>query len=366
MMIPDRWNHLISVLPNPHILQSAEWAEVKTRFEWQPLYKLWDSKRGETTASALVLQRSVSLKGFAARVRVLYVPKGPLLNWNNAELRGKVLDDLQTIAKSQGAIFIKIDPDVLLGTGQPGKQNTTESPLGMTLTHELQERGWQYSREQIQFRNTVLIDLSSDESELLSRMKQKTRYNINLARRKGVTVRMGDESDYRMLYQMYAETAVRDGFVIRPEAYYRTVWTTFARAGYGGPLIAEVEGEPAAGIFVFRFGRRAWYLYGMSNHRSREKMPNYLLQWEAIRQSKELGCEVYDLWGAPDDFSENDPLWGVYRFKEGLGGTVARTIGAWDFPVRPLLYRLYTQTLPRLLQVMRRRGSKKNRQQVSV
>jgi peptidoglycan pentaglycine glycine transferase (the first glycine) len=91
-------------------------------------------------------------------------------------------------------------------------------------------------------------------------------------------------------------------------------------------------------------------------------MPNHLLQWEAIRRSKEAGCEVYDLWGAPDKFQEGDPLWGVYRFKEGLGGQVVRTLGAWDLPVRPLLYRLYTQVLPRLIELMRRRGSAKTQQ----
>jgi peptidoglycan pentaglycine glycine transferase (the first glycine) len=361
-MIQDKWNQLISTLPTPHLLQTAEWAEVKKRFGWQPIYKTWESNSGEVNAAALVLQRTVSLAGFAARLRILYAPKGPLLDWNNAELRNRVLDELAGLARQQGALLIKIDPDVPLGSGPPGEEGADESPLGLAVIKKLEERGWRFSNEQIQFRNTVLIDLAPPEGELLSRMKQKTRYNINLARRKGVSVRAGNESDFGMLYQMYLETARRDRFIIRPENYYRAVWTTFCRAGYGEPMIAEVEGEPAAAIFVFRFGRRAWYLYGMSSHRNRETMPNHLLQWEAIRRSKEAGCEVYDLWGAPDKFQEGDPLWGVYRFKEGLGGQVVRTLGAWDLPVRPLLYRLYTQVLPRLIELMRRRGSAKTQQ----
>jgi peptidoglycan pentaglycine glycine transferase (the first glycine) len=365
-MIPIKWNHLIGELPDPHILQTAEWAEIKHKFGWDPIYKTWEINKGQIEAGALILQRSISLKGFASRIRVLYVPKGPVMDWSDDDLRDEVLEGLRAVAKSQGAIFIKIDPDVLVGTGLPMEADSEKHPLGEKVIQDLDERGWCFSKEQIQFRNTVLVDLRQDETKLLSQMKQKTRYNINLARRKGVTVRSGNESDFGMLYRMYAETSVRDGFVIRPEAYYRTVWTTFARAGYGGPLIAEVNREPTAGIFVYRFGARAWYLYGMSSSNHREKMPNYLLQWEALRLMKESGCEVYDLWGAPEHFNENDPMWGVYRFKAGLGGVVNRTIGAWDLPIRPLLYRLYTDTLPRLLSIMRKRSSEKLRQQINV
>ncbi len=148
----------------------------------------------------------------------------------------------------------------------------------------------------------------------------------------------------------------RDGFVIRDERYYLDLWTTFIRAGLAEPLIAEVDHEPAAAVVIFRFAGGAWYMNGMSRPAHREKMPNYLLQWEALCRAKAAGCETYDLWGAPDVFDESDSLWGVYRFKEGFSGEVVRHIGAWDLPVRPQMYRLYAQTLPRLLDWMRRRG----------
>jgi lipid II:glycine glycyltransferase (peptidoglycan interpeptide bridge formation enzyme) len=103
----------------------------------------------------------------------------------------------------------------------------------------------------------------------------------------------------------------------------------------------------------------------MSRETHREKMPNYLLQWEAMRRAKALGCRTYNLWGAPDVFDESDGLWGVYRFKEGLGGVVSRTIGAWDFTPNPLLYKMYTQVLPRLMDIMRARGKAKTRQSIA-
>jgi lipid II:glycine glycyltransferase (peptidoglycan interpeptide bridge formation enzyme) len=161
---------------------------------------------------------------------------------------------------------------------------------------------------------------------------------------------------------MYAQTSVRDGFVIRDHAYYTAVWSTFLQAGMVDLLVAEVSGEPVAAVFCYRFAGKAWYLYGMSSEAHREKMPNYLLQWHAIQRARQVGCRVYDLWGAPDVFDAEDPLAGVYRFKEGLGGQVMIGLGAWDLPTRPVAYRLYAQVLPRLLELMRRRGKARTRQ----
>jgi lipid II:glycine glycyltransferase (peptidoglycan interpeptide bridge formation enzyme) len=104
-----------------------------------------------------------------------------------------------------------------------------------------------------------------------------------------------------------------------------------------------------------RFGKRVIYMYGASNDKERQRIPNYLLQWEAIRWGKAQGCSVYDFWGAPDEFVESDPLWGVWRFKAGFNGQVVRHIGAWDFVVRPLLYQLYTVVLPKYLNFLRSR-----------
>jgi lipid II:glycine glycyltransferase (peptidoglycan interpeptide bridge formation enzyme) len=101
---------------------------------------------------------------------------------------------------------------------------------------------------------------------------------------------------------------------------------------------------------VFARGPRAWYFYGASNDEERNRMPTYLLQWEAMRWAKARGCEEYDLWGVPDvdeatleaDFANrSDGLWGVYRFKRGFGGTLSRSVGAWDRSYLPLAYPLY-------------------------
>ena len=373
------WNQLISGLPEPHLLQSYEWGQVKARYGWIPFYAVWDAtgqvrmegsperaagSQVKAVAAALILKKMVIKRGFAARLSILYVPKGPLLDWENAPLRERVLDDLQSLAKRQGAIFLKMDPDVVLGTGLPGSDDEGTAGAGKAVLSELRNRGWVFSSDQIQFRNTVLLDLDASQEEMLARMKQKTRYNLRLAGKKGVAVRVGTTEDLPLLFKMYAETSVRDGFVIRDEEYYRTVWQIFMRQETPRcePLIAEVDGKAVAAIFLFTFAGRAYYLYGMSREAHREKMPAYLLQWEAMKRAKAAGCTVYDLWGAPDEFNESDSLWGVYRFKEGLGGEVVRTLGAWDFAPNKLWYTMYAELMPRLLDVMRSRGREKTRQ----
>lgn len=359
----DNWNSLISQLPDPHLLQTREWAEAKKPFGWEAHYKTWQGADGSLAAAAQILQRSIRIPGTGRSVCMLYSPKGPLLrDWTDSSLRARVLADLADFARSESAFFIKIDPDVNLGFGLPNE--VEEESMGVSLVNELKQEGWRFSNEQVQMRNTMLVDLRKTEAELLAAMKQKTRYNLRLAERKGVKIRQGNPLDFSLLYRMYAETSVRDGFVIRSETYYRAVWEHFFEAGMLFPLIAEVEGQAVAGLMLFIFGRQSWYLYGMSRDRAREWMPNYLLQWEAIKASKLSGCHTYDLWGAPDEFNESDPMWGVYRFKGGLGAYEARRIGAWDLPIQPLVYSLYTQVLPRVISVMQWRGRRGTRRQV--
>jgi lipid II:glycine glycyltransferase (peptidoglycan interpeptide bridge formation enzyme) len=324
-------------------------------------------------AAAMVLVRQFTMRGIPTPFKLAYTPKGPLLDWGVAGLRTRVLADLTRFAKQTGALLLKIDPDVRLGTGIPGSPDAADDKIGQEVENALTRSGWSFSRDQIQFRNTVLLNLETEEEDLLKRMKQKTRYNIRLAARKGVEIRRGTRKDFDLLYRLYAETAVRDKFIIRSEAYYHNLWTTFMQNSEPGaaarpaavPLIAEVGGEAVAAVILFHFAKRAWFLFGMSGDTHRKLMPNYLLQWEAMKYAKSAGCTHYDMWGAPDQFNESDSLWGVFRFKQGFQGEVIRTLGAWDLPLRPLQHRLFSRLLPAVLDRMRRRGKSKTEQLVA-
>jgi len=374
------WNDLLLKFDNPHILQTSQWGEVKSRYGWICHYLAWSefgeiplltySSTGEfedikPRAAALVLERKV-FPGLS----VMYIPKGPHLDdWEDLRLVEQVLSDLQEFAREFGVIQLKIDPDVLLGRGVPGEESEKEILNGGIIRGLLQKQNWVFSPDQIQFRNSVLIDLGADEDEILGRMKSKTRYNIRLSGRKGISVRQGNQEDLTILYRMYADTSQRGGFTIRAEEYYQTIWNVFwpdsektSSDPVAQPLVADFEKEPVAGAVIFKFGKKAWYLHGMSRQEHSEKMAPHLVQWIAISWAKNHGCDFYDMWGAPDNFNETDALWGVYRFKKGYGGEVFRTIGAWDFPGNRVLYFLYTNLLPKVLGVMRWFGNRRTRE----
>jgi peptidoglycan pentaglycine glycine transferase (the first glycine) len=361
----ERWNDIIRMLPDAHLLQTREWASVKAPLGWSPLAFTWEDAAGNCKAACLILKRQVRILPGLLSASILYAPKGPLVDWHNQPLVERILLDLEQIARSERAIFIKIDPDITCATGMPGTDDEITNPQANGIQGLLNNSGWHFSYDQVQFRNTITINPASKDAELLEKMKQKTRYNIRLAERKGVIIRKGSLTDAPLLSKMYMETALRNNFTVRDREYYERVWDILSVAGMLTFLIAEVEEEAIAGLVLFHFAGRAYYFYGMSTERHRDYMPTYLLQWKAIQVARELGCTVYDLWGAPDDFNESDALWGVFRFKEGLGGRVIRTIGAWDFPARPGLYHLYTSVMPRIQAMMRLRGRQRTTQEIN-
>lgn len=340
------WDSALLSLPNPHILQSWAWGAFKSRHGWNATRLLFQ-EQGQTVAAASVLERKLP----RLPVSVLYVPKGPAVDWQDSARVQALLEDLAGIARQRGALFVKIDPDVCYSEDAPSF--SPRPACAPQVARSLEGWRWRFSSEQIQFRNTVLLDLARPEDDLLETMKQKTRYNVRLASRRGVTVRVGTTADLLTLYQLYEETAQRDGFVIRPPAYYADAWGSFLETGLAHLLLAEVEGTAVAGLVLFTFGPTAWYMYGASSDRQRQHMPNHLLQWEAIRWAKKAGCALYDLWGAPDHLHKSDPMWGVYQFKLGLGGELVQGLGAWDLPTHRVAYWLYRTAMPLYLGLMR-------------
>jgi lipid II:glycine glycyltransferase (peptidoglycan interpeptide bridge formation enzyme) len=204
------------------------------------------------------------------------------------------------------------------------------------------------SPQNIQPPRTIIADIRGSEQEILARMKQKTRYNIRLAEKKGVTVRAW--TDIESFHKMMLLTGSRDGFGVHSLEYYRRAYDLLHPNQMGELLLAEYDTKPLAALFVARSGTRAYYLYGASTDEERNRMPAYLLQWEAMKWARAHGAEEYDLWGVPDEDEatleanfekRHDGLWGVYRFKRGFGGQLRRAAQAMDRVYNPFLYWVY-------------------------
>jgi peptidoglycan pentaglycine glycine transferase (the first glycine) len=323
------WDEQVRARPGGHVLQSWGWGELKRQFGWRV------ERLSLPSAGAQTLFRPLP----GGLGTIAYVPKGPLLDWDDDPALRRLLAAIQPLARRQRAICLKIEPDL------------EDDPL---LAGRLQAAGFRPSPQAIQPRRTILVDLEAQPEAILARMKQKTRYNIRLAARKGVTIRPGGEADLPAFYQLLDTTARRDRFAVHSQAYYEAAHRLFVPAGQGRLLLAEHEGRLLAGLMAVALGDTACYLYGASADQGRELMPTYLLQWEAMQWARERGCRVYDLWGVPDEEEaileaefarRSGELWGVYRFKRGFGGRLARTIGAWDLVYAPLRYRLYNAAI---------------------
>jgi lipid II:glycine glycyltransferase (peptidoglycan interpeptide bridge formation enzyme) len=348
----DVWNDALRHLPYAHVLQTWEWGEFKRiTTGWQPIRFAF--KREDR----IVAMASVGVRSVARMLRVMVVSKGPALAYDDPILLGEVLAHLERYARRRGAVWLKIDPDVIEGTGIPGDSDDKPDSVGLAVLMTLAARGWQLSADQVQFRNTVSIDLTRSTDELLAAISQNTRRKIRIAEREGVTVRVGTTDDLPVLYDLYRMTGERDHFLIRPSEYYERAWRTFIDAGLAHPLIAELNGVAVAHVILFHFGRKCWYFYGASSNEYRETMPNYALQWHAMQWAKTNGYTIYDMWGAPNHFIESDPMWGVYTFKRGFRGAVVRHIGAWDYAPFAPLYALYTRVMPRVIGLLRRRAN---------
>ena len=343
----ERWNSALQDLPCAHVLQTWEWGAFKQETGgWRPL-RLAFLRGDQIVAMASLGTRKLG------PLKVMYVSKGPVLDYSDSDLVAEVFAVLQCRAQQFGVVWLKIDPDVIAATGIPGSEDDHPDPAGTAIVELLESRGWRFSASQVQFRNTLNIDLRRSEDEILATFSGNTRRKVRAAEKKGVTIRSASETDLPLLYQLYQETGERDAFLIRPFDYYQRAWRDFMCAGLAHALIGEYNGKAISHLILFHFGQKCWYFYGASSNEERNRMPNYALQWEAIKWAKARGYAIYDMWGAPNVFDESDTLWGVYQFKRGFRGTLVRHIGAWDFAPRPWLYHTYTGFAPRIMNLMR-------------
>jgi lipid II:glycine glycyltransferase (peptidoglycan interpeptide bridge formation enzyme) len=318
------WYELVAGHRHGHLLQTEEWAQLKVKFGWSSqLVTL--TEEGRVTAGAVVLHRSLLHRALPLP-GVTYLAKGPVVDWQSPDQIFRVLALVEQSARRHHSILVRIEPALLEG----------EVP---TLTEVLAQAGYRPARRGVQPRRTLALDIRGTEADILGRMRPKTRYNIRLAERKGVAVRQAGREDLPVFSEMMATTGRRDQFGVHSPAYYEAAFDLFSARGMVALLVAEFEGRPLAGLMVFALGANAWYLYGASSDAERNRMPAYLLQWEAIRWARSRGCVQYDLWGVPDQEAavleaefehRSDGLWGVYRFKRGFGGQLVRSVGAYD------------------------------------
>ena len=286
--------------------QSSEWESFQKKLG-RKTYTLHHQ-----TAHALLIQHKLPLgKSYIS------CPRGPL--WEKEADLEAILQQMAILANKEGAIYINLDPENALTSDTSTKPSGSHQPL-----------------------KTLLLDLTLSEADLLAQMKPKGRYNIKVAEKHAVDVRVINKKDSDALSggisefnKLLTQTTERNGFSAHDEAYYHTMVSALPSAEL---LIASQGGNTvSAGIFCFR-KEEAIYYYGASSNTHRNTMAAYKLQWESIKEAKKRGCTTYDFLGISSTNAPEDPWAGITEFKRKFGGLERTFPQPMDMVISPIWY----------------------------
>lgn len=334
-----KWDDFVAGWPNGDLLQSFEWGDLKKRSGWEPIRLMVEEGSG-ICAVMSILKRRIPLPGKC----IFYAPRGPIMNFSNNAVLKALIEESRKLASQHGAILLKVDP--------PEEDESVETLLI--------KEGFQPSGSGgfggVQPRCVMQLDLDGTLDEILARCKEKTRYNIRLAKRKGVQVKTDcTRDDLKIFYDILKITAERDHFRIRGFKYYEDMWDTLVEPGYAKLFLSYYNEKPVGGALSYLFGDRCWYTYGASSNEYRNVMPNYLVQWTMIEWAKENNCKWYDFRGVSPHRTESkdDPLYGLNRFKEGFKPRFVQYIQELDLSFSPFHYWLWVHGKPMAIKAIK-------------
>ncbi len=276
-----------------------------------------------------------------------YLPKGPLPN-------KEMVQALVNLGKKHNAIFLRLEPNALVEEAKENihqqKEEVNNAPLSLSSLLTLFPNFLPNPRP-LFTKYTFLIDLTKSEEELMQSFSQKTRYNIRLAQKHGVTI-VEDNTDiaFNRYLELTKETTRRQGFYAHDENYHRKMWQTLHqsvdKSGNIAPsahlLTARYQNQILVAWILFLFHDVLYYPYGASATEHKQVMASNLMMWEAIRFGKKYGAKLFDLWGTPGPNPKpEDPYFGFHRFKLGYSPKLVEFVGSYDLVINPVLYRMF-------------------------
>ena len=356
-----RWNDFVAAAAVDgvlvgDILQCLEWGEVK-KPDWQPI-PISVERDGVLRAVALVLKRKMPYSDRS----IFYVSRGPILDWNDADLVRELFAKIRDEARRHKAAFIKIDPAIPRDAPSTPGIETTLRAIGFLPSPESQS-----SFGGTQPRCVMKMDISAPTEKVPEQFHQKWRYNLRLGERKGLTVKSDcTREDLKIFHELYLVTASRDGFKGYPFSYFEKLWDTLFAKDLAKLFLVYHDDKPLSGAISFVLPPQCWYVFGASGNEGRNLMPNHAMQWAMMKWAKERGCTIYDFRGVHDvrkdpDFTGNlmDSSDGLVRFKAGFGAQLTEYFGEWDWPLDKKWYWAWTKARPALAQAAKKvRGRK--------
>jgi lipid II:glycine glycyltransferase (peptidoglycan interpeptide bridge formation enzyme) len=326
---PDpAWDRFLSIAPGGHHLQSSLWGQVKSVLGWR-VVRVLVTRDGRLHGGAQLLLRAAPALG-----AVGYVARGPVLASADPGARDVLLGALEQVSRQEHVRFIMVQPPA----------------ADQGIVRDLQRRGYREAGRLVEPhpRCTVVVDLSEDEDRLLAAMKSKTRYNIGLARRRGVTVREGGPSEIAVFHRLLTLTGERQRFAVPSQEYFGDLMRIMAPGGHARIFLAEVHGEPTSAVLVIAFGDTVSYKRGAWSGDHGQRHPNELLHWTAMSWAKQQGYRYYDFEGIDNAWPSGDTR-SVSSFKLGFGGAVVQSPGPYELVTNRMLRRAYDGVFRHLL-----------------
>ncbi len=304
--------------------QSPEWAGVKTAWHSKAIMV---RKDGKVCGTMAILFRKMP----GLPYKMAYSSRGPVCEPDDLDTLRALLKDAKALAKNEKAYMLKIDPDIEI---------TNEAFANVLFEEGFTRKPFSKNFEGVQPRFVFRLNIEGKtEDEVFAAFHSKTRYNIRVAMKNNVEVKIEGRDKLADFHRIMIETGVRDDFVTRPLSYFERMYDCLG--DHIRLYTAYYEGQPVAGTLAILYGDKVWYLYGASSNSSRNVMPNYLLQWSMIQWAVENKCRIYDFRGVSGDIDETNPLYGLYRFKKGFGGDLTEFIGEFDYVLNKPIWLLY-------------------------
>jgi lipid II:glycine glycyltransferase (peptidoglycan interpeptide bridge formation enzyme) len=323
----EQWNTFVESCPTGNITQTWEWAELGQHLGSAAL-RLGALENGALVGAMLVIVERAPL----LRRPYLYAPRGPVVADPTSPALAALVSAAREHAAKAGAFMVKVEPSV--PDGDPA------------WLKALADQGFSRNPYATHPRRSWVLDITPDEETLLAGMHEKWRYNVRLAGRKGVTVREGSgAADLDAFYRLYRETANRDGIFIHGQQHYNDFLRLYGERDAAALLLAEYEGTPIAALIVARCGPVATYMFGASSNQQRNRMPNHLLQFTAMRWARARGCALYDFRAIAEVLEPDEDMYSLYTYKRGFGGYSLLTLETHDLPLSAPLYWMYRSTL---------------------
>ncbi len=290
-----------------HPLQTPAWASFRRE---------WGNEVLETKYGILTLHKLPFTK-----YKIGMFIKGPMPI-------SEMVEDLINLGKKENLVFIKLEPNYAVKNGE---MKCADKEKNVKL---LKDNG-AVPGKTLFTPTTFWIDLTPSEENLMKSFSGKTRYNIRLAEKRGVTVKEDDgDVAFEKYLELTRETVSRQGFYAHSEKYHRLMWNILKKAGIAHLLTATYQGEIITTWILFAWKDFLYYPYGASTVEHKEVMANNLMMWEAIKFGKKMGLTTFDLWGREEGK-------GFTKFKEGYNPKVIEFLGTWDLVINKPLYMIY-------------------------